>query len=443
MMEAAGSYKTFRGGIHPPYNKELASGKAITPAPVPSEVTIPLQQHIGAPNEPKVQVGDKVSLGQVVGSSDAFVSAPVHASVSGTVKAIEEVPNFTGAKVKSVIIAADPSQPEFPKKEGKDPASLSAEEIREIARSAGLVGMGGAAFPTHVKLAPPADKPVDTVIINACECEPFLTCDHRLMLERASDLVAGLKLLVKAVGAERGIIGVEANKLDAADVLRSALSSEKDLSVDILDVKYPEGAEKMLIFALTGRKVPPGKLPSEVGCLVQNVGTAIALAEAAAWGKPLYERVVTVTGPGIKNPGNFLVRIGAPIATLIEAAGGLVGSPAKLIMGGPMTGWAQPDDRAVVVKGTSGVVALTSDLVDLGQERECVRCGKCVEVCPMFLMPNFIARSARRERWDEAESWGALDCFECGCCSFSCPSYIPHVQYVRQAKAEIAARKKK
>jgi electron transport complex protein RnfC len=442
-MQQAGSYKTFRGGIHPPYNKELASGKAITPAPVPSEVTIPLQQHIGAPNEPKVQVGDKVSLGQVVGSSDAFVSAPVHASVSGTVKAIEEVPNFTGAKVKSVIIAADPSQPEFPKKEGKDPASLSAEEIREIARSAGLVGMGGAAFPTHVKLAPPADKPVDTVIINACECEPFLTCDHRLMLERASDLVAGLKLLVKAVGAERGIIGVEANKLDAADVLRSALSSEKDLSVDILDVKYPEGAEKMLIFALTGRKVPPGKLPSEVGCLVQNVGTAIALAEAAAWGKPLYERVVTVTGPGIKNPGNFLARIGAPISTLIEAAGGLVGSPAKLIMGGPMTGWAQPDDRAVVVKGTSGVVALTSDLVDLGQERECVRCGKCVEVCPMFLMPNFIARSARRERWDEAESWGALDCFECGCCSFSCPSYIPHVQYVRRAKAEIAARKKK
>ena len=442
-MQQAGSYKTFRGGIHPPYNKELASGKAIAECPVPSEVTIPLQQHIGAPNEPKVQVGDRVSLGQVVGSSDAFVSAPVHASVAGTVKAIEEVPNFTGARVKSVIITPDPSQPEFPKKEGKDPASLSAEEIREIARSAGLVGMGGAAFPTHVKLAPPADKPVDTVIINGCECEPFLTCDHRMMLERASDLVAGLKLLVKAVGAERGIIGVEANKLDAADVLRSALSSEKDLSVDILDVKYPEGAEKMLIFALTGRKVPPGKLPSEVGCLVQNVGTAVALFEAAAWGKPLYERVLTVTGPGIREPQNLLAAIGTPISALIEACGGLVGNPTKLIMGGPMTGWAQPDTKASVVTGTSGKEVLTSDVVDLGEEGECVRCGKCLEACPMFLSPNYIVQAARRAQWDKAEMWGALDCFECGCCSFACPAYIPHVSYVRKAKAEIAALKKK
>ncbi len=441
-MQQAGNYKTFRGGIHPPYNKELASGKAITPAPVPSEVIVPLQQHIGAPNEPTVSVGDRVSVGQVVGSSDAFVSAPVHSPVAGQVKAIEEVPGFTGAKVKSVIISADAEQPAF-SGTSRDPSSLSAEEIREVARSAGLVGMGGAAFPTHVKLSPPKDKPVDTVIINACECEPFLTCDHRMMLERSSDLVEGLKLLVRAVGAERGIIGVEANKMDAADVLRSAVSGQKDLSVEILEVKYPEGAEKMLIFALTGRKVPPGKLPSEVGCLVQNVGTAIALYEAASSGKPLIERVVTVTGPGIKNPGNFLVKIGTPISVLIEAAGGLVGSPSKLIMGGPMTGWAQPDDRAVVVKGTSGVVALTPDLAEVGQERECVRCGKCVEVCPMFLMPNFIATSSRRGDWSEAEKWGALDCFECGCCSFTCPAFIPHVQYVRQAKAEIAAMKKK
>ncbi len=246
---------------------------------------------------------------------------------------------------------------------------MTPEELRAVAKDAGLVGMGGAAFPTQVKLAPPKDKPVDTVIINACECEPFLTCDHRLMLERAADLVAGLKLLVKAVGADKGIIGVEANKMDAADALKSAISGAPGLSVEILEVKYPEGAEKMLIFALTGRKVPPGKLPSEVGCLVQNVGTAIAFAEAAASGKPLYERVVTVTGPGIKNPSNFLVKIGTPISVLIEAAGGFVGSPAKLIMGGPMTGWAQTETQAVVVKGTSGVVVLTSDLVDIGEKR--------------------------------------------------------------------------
>jgi Na+-translocating ferredoxin:NAD+ oxidoreductase subunit C len=442
MSEHGGNLKTFRGGIHPPYNKELAAGKAITEAPVPAEVVIPLQQHIGAPNSPVVNVGDKVTVGQLIGSTDAFVSAPVHSSVAGTVKAIEDVANFTGAKVKSVIITPDASQPAFAGT-SRDAGALSAEELREVAKAAGLVGMGGAAFPTHVKLAPPKDKRVDVVIINACECEPFLTCDHRLMLERAADLVAGLKLLVKAVGADKGIIGVEANKMDAADALTSAVKGEKSLSVEILEVKYPEGAEKMLIFALTGRKVPPGKLPSEVGCLVQNVGTAIALAEAAETGKPLYERVVTVTGPGIKNPSNFNVKIGTPISTLIEAAGGFVGSPEKLIMGGPMTGWAQTETNAVVVKGTSGVVVLAGDLVDVADERECVRCSKCVEVCPMFLMPNFIAQATRREQWDKAEMWGALDCFECGCCSFSCPAYIPHVQYVRKAKAEIAALKKK
>jgi len=435
--------KTFKGGIHPPYNKELASGKAIKRAPVPAEVIIPLSQHIGAPNEPLVKAGDRVEVGQKIGSTDAFVSAPVHSSVAGTVKEITEVPNFTGAKVKSVVISADPEQPEFEKRPGKDLEALSGEEIRDIAREAGLVGMGGAAFPTHVKLTPPKDKPVDTVIINGCECEPFLTCDHRLMLERTDDLIAGARLLKTAVGAAKVIIGVEENKMDAADALGSRASSLSDVEVEILEVKYPEGAEKMLIFALTGRKVPPGKLPSEVGCLVQNVGTAIALYEAAAWGKPLYERVLTVTGPGIRERQNLLAAIGTPIQTLIDACGGLVGNPAKLIMGGPMTGWAQSDTGAAVVKGTSGIVVLTSDVVDLGEEGECVRCSKCIQACPMFLSPNFIVQATKRGQWDKAEMWGALDCFECGCCSFECPAYIPHVQYVRKAKAEIAALKKK
>jgi len=436
-------YATFKGGIHPPYNKELASSKSIRTAPVPAEVLIPLSQHIGAPNEALVKAGDRVELGQKIGASEAFVSAPVHSSVAGTVKEIAEITGFTGAKVKAVVITPDESQPDFEKKPGKDLESLSDEEVRSIAKEAGLVGMGGAAFPTHVKLTPPKDKPVDMVIINGCECEPFLTCDHRLMLERPSDLVAGLKLLMTAVKAKKGIIGIEANKMDAVDTVRAALGKEADISVEVLEVKYPEGAEKMLISALTGRKVPPGKLPSEVGCLVQNVGTAIALYEAAAWGKPLYERVLTVSGPGIKEPGNLLARIGTPISALVEACGGIKGEAAKLIMGGPMTGWAQPDSSAPIVKGTSGILLFTPDLIDTAEEHECVRCGKCLDVCPMFLLPNFIAQSAKRELWDKAEMYGALDCFECGCCSFTCPAYIPHVSYVRKAKAEIAALKKR
>jgi electron transport complex protein RnfC len=434
--------KTFVGGIHPPYFKELASGKAIKEAPVPPEVVIPLQQHIGAPCEPLVKEGDRVEVGQKIGEAQAFVSAPVHSSVAGTVKEIAERTNFTGARVRSVVIAPDPSQPAFSGEE-RDVEALDAEKIREIAREAGLVGMGGAAFPTHVKIAPPSDKPIDTVIINGCECEPFLTCDHRLMLERTADLVQGLKLLMKAVKATRGVIGVEANKMDAVDALRGALKGEDHLSVEVLEVNYPEGAEKMLIFALTGRKVPPGKLPSEVGCLVQNVGTAVALYEACARSKPLYERVVTVTGPGVREPGNLLVRVGTPLSLLIEACGGFVGNPKKVIMGGPMTGWAQPDLSASVVKGTSGVVVLTSDLVEEAEEQECVRCGKCLDACPMFLSPNFIVQAVKRGQWDRAEMWGALDCFECGCCSFTCPAYIPHVDYVRKAKAEIAALKKR
>lgn len=432
-------YKTFKGGIHPPYNKELASSKAITPAPVPGEVAIPLSQHIGAPNNPLVSPGDKVTVGQKIGETDAFVSAPVHSSVAGTVKAVEDVKSFTGENVRSVVITADADQPAFAARPVKPVGELTADEIRRLAREAGLVGMGGAAFPTHVKLAPPRDKPVDTVLINACECEPFLTCDHRMMLERSADLVEGLKLLVRAVGAERGIIGIEANKMDAVDKMRSAVSGEPNLEVEILDVKYPEGSEKQLIAAVTGRKVPPGKLPSEVGCLVHNVGTAIALYEMASMGKPLYERVLTVTGPGIKSPGNFLVRVGTPISVLIEAAGGWAGEPAKLVMGGPMTGWAQEEPIAPVVKGSSGVLVLTPELVDVREEHACVRCAKCIEACPMYLMPNYIAEAAIKGDWARAEMYGAPDCFECGCCSYTCPAYIPHVEYVRQAKAEINA----
>jgi electron transport complex protein RnfC len=434
--------KTFRGGIHPPYRKEATAGKATVEISLPAEVVIPMGQHVGAPNTPTVKVGDRVEAGQKIGASEAFISAPVHASVSGTVKAVEERKNFTGASVNCVVIAVDSSQSSrFTEK--RDVAGLSPEEIRDIAKEAGLVGLGGAAFPSFVKLSPPKDKPIDTVIINACECEPFLTCDHRLMVERADDLIAGLKLMMKTVGASKGIIGIEANKMDAADVLTPKLSGDAALDVVLLEVKYPEGAEKMLIDAITGRRVPPGKLPSEVGVLVQNVGTAIALYDAAASGKPLIERVITVTGPGIKQPKNVMVKIGTPIEHVIEQCGGMTGGVAKVVMGGPMTGWAQKDLSASVVKGTSGILALTQDVIDTNAEQRCVGCDKCLDTCPMFLTPNFIAKYARLGKWEMADKYGARDCFECGCCSYVCPARIPHVGYVRKAKAEIAAAEKK
>lgn len=433
---------TFQGGIHPPYQKEFTAHKATEEAPLPDKVVIPLSQHVGAPNEPLVEVGDKVEAGQKIGESEAFVSAPVHASMSGTVTAIEERTNFAGRAVKSVVIEADPSQPSK-WTEKRDTSSLDAKEIRQVAKEAGLVGLGGAAFPTYVKLSPPPDKPINTVIINGCECEPFLTCDHRLMLERPEEVVAGLELMMRAVKASKGILGVEANKMDAIDRLEGMVSSRDDMEVVPLEVKYPQGNEKMLIEAVSGRRVPPGKLPSEVGALVQNIGTTVALYEAAAMGKPVIERVVTVTGPGLKEPKNLLVKVGTSIDQLIEHCGGLASTPGKVIMGGPMTGFAQQDLSAVVVKGTSGIVVFPGEDVQEEMERQCVGCDKCVDACPMFLMPNMIVKHVKRAQYDKAESYGALDCFECGCCSFVCPSRIPHVAYVRIAKAEIAAAKKK
>ncbi len=434
--------KTFRGGIHPPYRKEATAGKATVEISLPAEVVIPMAQHVGAPNTPTVKVGDRVEAGQKIGASEAFISAPVHSSVSGTVKAVEERKNFTGALVNSVVITVDASQPsKFTEK--RDVANLTPEEIRDIAKEAGLVGLGGAAFPTFVKLSPPRDKPIDTVIINACECEPFLTCDHRLMMERPDELIAGLKLMMKTVGASKGFIGIEANKMDAADVLTPKLSGDSALDVIILEVKYPEGAEKMLIDAITGRRVPPGKLPSEVGVLVQNVGTAVALYEAAATGKPVIERVITVTGPGMKKPANVMVKIGTPIEHVIEQCGGMTGGVAKVVIGGPMTGWAQKDLSATVVKGTSGILALTQDVIDTNAEQRCVGCDKCLDACPMFLTPNAIVKYAKLGKWDLADMYGARDCFECGCCSYVCPARIEHVAYVRKVKAEIVSAEKK
>lgn len=431
------SVKTFpRGGVHPPEHKEATAGSPIREIPPAPETVVFLSQHTGAPCEATVKVGDRVLAGQTIGDSQAFISAPVHASVSGTVKAIEPRKNLTGAMVPAVIIAPDEEQEAAPAGEAGDWRAMSPDEIRKTVREAGIVGLGGAAFPTSVKIAPPKDKPIDTVIINGCECEPFLTCDHALMLARPDDLIEATRLLIKAVGAKHGRIGIEVNKPDAIAVLEDKLRDDPEIEVVRCQVKYPEGAEKQLIKAVLDREVPPGKLPSEVGALVQNVGTALAVLDAIREGKVLIRRVLTVAG-AVRQPGNLDVAIGTPIGHLIEQCGGFSVAPGKVVIGGPMTGWAVDDLTVPVQKGTSGIVVLSQEYLDKHPTLACVRCGKCVEVCPMGLLPNMIGIYAEKGRWDEAERWNAMDCFECGSCAYVCPSRRPIVDWVRRAKRAI------
>ncbi|MGI6615877.1 MAG: electron transport complex subunit RsxC [Dethiobacteria bacterium] len=444
------SVKTFQLGVHVPHYKEFSEGESIATIALPQEVIIPLQQHIGAPGQALVSVGDKVKAGQKIGESNAFVSAPVHASVDGTVTAIEPRPGFTGGNVESVVIAVDKDQKE-PQWKERDHHALTKDEIKAAIKDAGIVGMGGAAFPTHVKLSPPS--PIDTIVINACECEPFLTCDHRMMLEQTDALVEGARLIAKVVDAPNVVFGVEVNKPDAIKALQARIAKEKGFSVVSLAVKYPQGSEKQLIKAALDREVPPGKLPLEVGVVVQNVATAIAVYEACRWSKPLIERVLTLSGDAAAGPGNLRVRIGTPISHVIKERGGVKGAPedaenglapellGKVIMGGPMTGWAQSHLDSPVVKGTSGILLFSPAMVVETAWSDCVRCGKCVDHCPMLLYPNYIGYYAELGDYAEAAEWGAIDCFECGICTYVCPSHRPMVQFVRQTKKEIAAAK--
>ncbi|MEW6082036.1 MAG: electron transport complex subunit RsxC [Bacillota bacterium] len=436
------SAKTFQAGIHPPTCKEASGGKEIQEIALPEEVVIPLHQHTGAPCDPLVKVGDTVLAGQKVGDTGAFVSAPVHASVAGTVKAVEPRPYFTGTQVNSVVIAVAEEQNTADLPPGKSVEEATPDDIKKAVREAGIVGMGGAAFPTAVKLSPPADKPIESVIINGGECEPFLTCDHRNMLEMAEEMVQGARLLLKAVGASRCYFGIEGNKPDAIALISEKVAGMEGMEVVPLECKYPQGAEKQLIKAVLDREVPPGKLPMEVGALVQNVGTTIAVFQAVTQGKPLIERALTVSGPAVAEPKNVRVKIGTPVRHVLEQCGGIKGA-AKVVLGGPMTGWAQSSLDVPVVKGTSGILAIPPEMVDPEGWLACVRCGKCVDHCPMFLYPNFIGTFAEAGRYAQAEDWGAMDCFECGVCAYVCPSKRPLIQFVRFAKADILARRRK
>ncbi|MFW6181258.1 MAG: electron transport complex subunit RsxC, partial [Spirochaetota bacterium] len=385
--------------------------------------------------------------------AEAFVSAPVHAPAAGTVKKIEEAPHPFGGKLPAVFI--EPGGPEgagegetgggqddrrLLEPLGDDPGILDHRALVQRVREAGIVGLGGAAFPSHVKYSPPPDKSIDTLIINGCECEPYLTADHRLMLERTGDLVLGTRLIARMLQADRVIVGVEGNKPDAVAVL-SALEGEGGYRTAVTETRYPQGAEKMLIKALTGREVPSGGLPMDVGVVVANVGTAVAVCGAVRDGKPLMERVLTVTGDGVQEPGNFLVRLGTPVSHLVDLAGGTRGTVGKLIMGGPMMGLAQPSFDVPVIKGTSGILLLQEQPFMHQGHLPCIKCSRCIRACPTYLMPSMLSIIGEAEQWEQAEEYGVFDCIECGCCTYVCPSKRPIVQWVKTTKAKL--RKKK
>jgi electron transport complex protein RnfC len=433
---------TFSGGVHPADNKHLTAHKPTVSAAIPKKAIIPLSQHIGAPTKAVVVIGQEVKKGEKIGEAAGFVSAPVHASISGKVIALGNFPHSLGTDMPSVVIESDGKDEWFAGlKENPDYTLLSPEELKKIVLEAGIVGMGGATFPTHVKLAPPKEKPIDVVILNGAECEPFLTSDHRLMLEQSKEIVEGLKILMTILNVKKGSIGIEDNKPDAIEAMTKAAAGSPSVTVFPVKVKYPQGAEKMLIKSIAHRTVPAGGLPMDIGVVVQNVGTAAAIYNAVRYGRPLIERYVTVTGRGVKEPKNFLARIGTPFSQLIEEAGGLTDDAAKVIAGGPMMGMSQYTLDVPVIKGTSGILVLPQGEVSLKSYGPCIRCGRCIDACPMKLQPSYIGIYIEKGHYEDAKAYGLMDCFECGCCTFVCPANRPMVQWVKKAKKELAKKK--
>ena len=429
--------KTFqKGGVHPAENKFSAS-QPVKVLPVAESVSIPVSQHIGAPAEPMVKKGDRVKTGQIIAKSSGFVSSNIHSSVTGTVTKIDAVPDSSGYKRMAVTIKTEHDEWE----EGIDTSSTlikqitaSASEIVEKTMKGGVVGLGGATFPSHIKLSLPKGKTADVLIINGVECEPSLTSDHRLMLEKGEELMVGIQLLMKALNVKRSIIGIENNKPDAISHLTSLAEQYPGTEVMPLRVKYPQGGEKQLIRALLKREVPSGGLPIDVGTVVHNVGTAYAVYEAVQKNKPLIERIVTVTGKDVATPSNFLVRIGTPISNLIEAAGGLPESTGKIINGGPMMGKALNSLDVAVTKGTSGILLFPEDESRRRPELACIRCARCVAACPMGLEPYLLMSATERKKWDLVENERIMDCMECGSCSYICPSGRQLLDHIRLGK---------
>ena len=440
---SSGMFYTFKGGTRVREYKNTRA-LAVVDLPAPPVVEIPLSQHIGVPCTPTVSAGDRVLRGQLIGEVPAGLGCPVHSSVSGTVKEISSRVGVQGRPVPTVIIENDgegtlsPDVVPFSKRLG----DTSPEEIVDVIRRAGISGMGGATFPTWAKLSGAIGK-VNRLIINCAECEPFITVNHRLMLEHPEELVGGAKILLRALGLPSGDIAIEDNKLNAADRVAAEIGESPLLNIKLMRTKYPQGDERQLIFALTGREVPEGKLPADVGCVVFNAETCSAIYRAFAEGMPLIERCVTVDGDCVREPKNLRVPLGTPVRSLIEFCGGLVRTPFKLINGGPMMGAATWDFDAPVTKGTSAILVFSEEFAAMKDDFACIRCGRCVKNCPMHLMPVYLAQYAMAGNYDETAKLHVMSCVECGTCSYNCPGNVPIVQYIRVAKGAVRSKGKK
>lgn len=435
---------SFRHGVHPPDSKGLTAAIPIRRMPFPDQIILPLRQHAGNPAKPLVSPGDHVERCDKVAEADGFVSVPIHSSGAGTVRAIQRWPHPDGSLAEAVIIDLDQYSPQVPRPrmipqwEGLDPA----EVIRAV-QDAGVVGLGGAAFPTHVKLSPPKDVNLEFLLVNGVECEPYLTTDHRLMVERPERVHLGIRIMMKTLGVERCVVGVEKNKPDAIEALRRTAPDDLDVAIEPLTVKYPQGAEKMLIKAVTGREVPAGKLPMHVGVVVQNVGSLSAIAEVFDTGFPLVERVVTVTGPGVRKPANLIIPVGTMLREVLDYCGGLTDDVNEIVFGGPMMGFSQPDLDAPIIKGTTGIVALTKAQAHPETVYPCIKCGHCLDSCPVFLNPSLLGILAQAGRYEEMAEHDLMTCMLCGCCSYVCPSNIPLSQMFAMGKTMLRKTREK
>ena len=453
--------RSFYGGVHPPASTTIASDRPIRRVFIPKKVIIPLSQHTGSPAEPVVGVGASVKAGELIAKPSGYISAAVHASISGKVSKIAYSHTHNQARVLCVTIESSGSEDQEVKARAvENPLLLPTEEILNMIRDAGIVGMGGAAFPTHVKLSPPKTRPVDTVILNGAECEPYLTCDQRLMVEKSKAVARGLEIIMKTLGAKRAFIAVEDNKLAAIYAMERALEKTEDIkpktvthrpkpgeyrreagsiTMAVLKTKYPQGAERQIIKAILGRVVPAEGLPIDVGCVVQNVATAYAIYEAVYLSRPLVERVVTITGPCVREPFNQWVRVGTLLSDITAASGTFVKEPKKVIVGGPMMGAAQYSMDVPISKGVGGAVFMSGEEIDRSCESVCIRCGKCIEACPMELVPTTLMYRVKKEMFPEAKEFGINNCYECGACAYTCPAKIPLLDYMKYGKAKIAS----
>lgn len=435
---------TFKiGGVHPHDNKQFSAHQPITAVPATKKAVLPIVQHIGAPAKPVVAVGDKVKVGQLLAEAGGFVSAPVHAPYSGTITKIDNITDAWGAPMMAIHmdVEGDEWLPEIDRTDKvlKD-CRLEPKEIIEKITKAGIVGLGGACFPTHVKLLPPPGKKAEVLVVNGVECEPYLTCDHQLMLERGEEIMVGIQILMRALGIQKAVIGIEKNKPDAIAHMKELSAKVMGVEVKALDLKYPQGGEKQLIDACIGRQVPSGCLPIEVGAVVDNVATIFAVYEAVMKNKPLISRVMTITGKSVKKPGNYEVRFGTPLKEVVELVGGVPEDTAKIIGGGPMMGRAMSNlDEMPANKRVSGLLFMPEADCKPAKVENCIRCGKCVNVCPMGLEPYLLSKLASFENWEEMEKHDIMDCIDCGCCVFTCPSHRPLLDGIRRGKGAVGA----